>query len=118
MYDRFNIYKICTSYILQGRLKMKQAHFPKNVGTITWGGFVQAWVRLCHSLLSQHDIILPVVLLTRRSRDSSIGIEAGYGLDALGVGVQVPVGSRIFFSPRHPDQPWGGSSPGAKVAEA
>jgi hypothetical protein len=30
----------------------------------------------------------------------------GYGLDDRGVGVRVPVGSRIFF-PRHPDRFWG-----------
>jgi hypothetical protein len=34
-----------------------------------------------------------------RSRDSSVGIATGYGLDDLGVGVPVPVGSRIFSSP-------------------
>jgi hypothetical protein len=33
-------------------------------------------------------------------------IATGYGLDAQGVRVQVPVGSRIFFSPCCPDQVW------------
>jgi hypothetical protein len=41
------------------------------------------------------------------SRDSSVGIATGYGLDDGGVGVRVPVGSRIFFSPRRPDRLWG-----------
>jgi hypothetical protein len=36
-------------------------------------------------------------------RGSTVGIETGYGLYDLGVGVQVPVGSRIFTSPHHPD---------------
>jgi hypothetical protein len=31
------------------------------------------------------------------SRDSAVGIATGYGLDDRGVGVRVPVGSRIFF---------------------
>jgi hypothetical protein len=31
----------------------------------------------------------------------------GYGLDDRGVGVRVPVGSRIFSSPRGPDRLWG-----------
>jgi hypothetical protein len=31
----------------------------------------------------------------------------GYGLDDRGVGVRVPVRSRIFFSPRRPDRLWG-----------
>jgi hypothetical protein len=37
------------------------------------------------------------------NRDSSVGIATGYGLDDRGVGVRVPVGSRIFSSPRRPD---------------
>jgi hypothetical protein len=41
-------------------------------------------------------------LITRWSRDSVIGIVTGYGLNDGGVGVQAPVGSRIF-SPRRPD---------------
>jgi hypothetical protein len=31
----------------------------------------------------------------------------GYGLDDRGVGVQVPVGVRVFSSPRRPDRLWG-----------
>jgi hypothetical protein len=34
------------------------------------------------------------------SRVSAGGIATGYGLEDRGVGVQVPVGSRIFASPR------------------
>jgi hypothetical protein len=36
-----------------------------------------------------------------------VGIAAGYGLDDRGVGVRVPVGSRIFSSPRCLDRLWG-----------
>jgi hypothetical protein len=42
-----------------------------------------------------------------RSRDSSVDIATGYGLDDQGVGVWVPVSSRIFSSPRRPDRLWG-----------
>jgi hypothetical protein len=42
-----------------------------------------------------------------RSRDSAVGIATGYGLDDLGVGVRVPVGSRIFCSPHLPNRLWG-----------
>jgi hypothetical protein len=42
-----------------------------------------------------------------RSQDSVVGIATGYGLDYQGVGVRVPVGSRILSSPRHPDWLWG-----------
>jgi hypothetical protein len=45
-----------------------------------------------------------------RSRDSAVDIATGYGLDDRGVGVRVPVGSRIFFSPRRPDRLCGPSS--------
>jgi hypothetical protein len=35
-----------------------------------------------------------------RSRDSSVDIATGCGLDDEGIGVRFPVGSRIFSSPR------------------
>jgi hypothetical protein len=38
------------------------------------------------------------------SRDSSVGIATGYGLEGRGVGVRVLVGSRIFSSPRRRDR--------------
>jgi hypothetical protein len=38
------------------------------------------------------------------SVDTIVSIATGYGLDNRGVGVWVPVGPRIFSSPRHPDQ--------------
>jgi hypothetical protein len=44
---------------------------------------------------------------TFRSRDSVVGIATCYGLDNRGVGVRVPVGSRIFSSPYRPDRLWG-----------
>jgi hypothetical protein len=40
-----------------------------------------------------------------RSRDSVVSIATGYGLE--GVEIRVPVGSRIFSFPRHPDRLWG-----------
>jgi hypothetical protein len=44
------------------------------------------------------------------SRDSAVGIAIAYGLDDRGVGVRVPVGSRIFSSPRLPYGLWGQSN--------
>jgi hypothetical protein len=42
------------------------------------------------------------------TNDSSVvGIMTGYGLQDREVGVRVPVGSRIFSSPRRPDRLWG-----------
>jgi hypothetical protein len=61
-------------------------------------------------------------------RDSAVSIATGYGLDDRGVGVRVPVGSRIFFphvvqigSGVHPTfypMGTGGSFPGGKAAGA
>jgi hypothetical protein len=41
--------------------------------------------------------------LSYQSGDSVVGIATLYGLDDLGFGVLVPVGQRIFSSPRRPD---------------
>jgi hypothetical protein len=41
------------------------------------------------------------------SRDSSVSIATGYGLEDRGVGVPVTVRSRSFSSPRRPDRLWG-----------
>jgi hypothetical protein len=64
-----------------------------------------------------------VCLKQLRIRDSVVGIASGYGLDDRGVGVRVPVESRIFFTSSRPalgsTQPpiqWvpGALSPGVK----
>jgi hypothetical protein len=47
------------------------------------------------------------VTSSERSRDSAVGIATGYGLDDRGVGVRVPLGSRIFSAPCRPDRLWG-----------
>jgi hypothetical protein len=68
----------------------------------------------CSNLLVINLNILRVTLLfsfityqATMSRDSSVGIATGYGLVARGVGIRVPVGSRIFSSLRRPDRLWG-----------
>jgi hypothetical protein len=53
------------------------------------------------------SILLHTYTYIKRSRGSSVGIADGYGLNDRGVGVRVPVGSRIFSSPRCPDRLWG-----------
>jgi hypothetical protein len=51
------------------------------------------------------------VLSNTWSRNSVVGIATVYGLDDRRVGVRVPVGSRIFSSPRRPDRLWDPSNP-------
>jgi hypothetical protein len=41
------------------------------------------------------------VVTKLHNRDSVVSIATGYGLDDRGVGVRVPVGSRIFSSPSY-----------------
>jgi hypothetical protein len=41
--------------------------------------------------------IIRLLTLSTRSRDIVVGIAAAYGLDAEGVGVRVPLRSRIFL---------------------
>jgi hypothetical protein len=83
----------------------------------TWPARTSEVVVPPHYSLSQFGMYMHIV----RSPDSAVGIATGYGLD----GVRVPVGSRIFSSPRRPDRLWGrpnllsnggGSFPGGKAA--
>jgi hypothetical protein len=50
---------------------------------------------------------LPNFTNLHKEPDSAVGIATGYGMDHGGVGVRVPVESRIFSSPRRPDRLWG-----------
>jgi hypothetical protein len=58
-------------------------------------------------------IVAPIqfVHTSGRSRDSVVGIATGYGLENRGIGVWIPVGSRIFSSPCRPDWLWGPPNP-------
>jgi hypothetical protein len=74
---------------------------------------VRAGNSLPPSITSKKKIEIPKAssknyyYLVRKSRDSAVGVATGYGLDDRGVGVGVPVGSRIFSSPSRPDWLWG-----------
>jgi hypothetical protein len=67
--------------------------------------------------------------LTEVVQGSAVGRETGYGLDDRGVGVRVPVVSRILTFPYRPDRLWfsiqppiqwlpGALSPGGKAVGA
>jgi hypothetical protein len=59
------------------------------------------------SFLSYRTLILLASVVKQRSRDSVVCIATLYGLDGRGIGVRVPVGSRILSCPLRPDQLWG-----------
>jgi hypothetical protein len=66
-----------------------------------------------------------IELIFGRSPDSVVGIATSYGLDDRGVGVRLPVGSRIFTSPNRPEvhptsfpMGTGASFPGGQAAGA
>jgi hypothetical protein len=50
-----------------------------------------------------HENYVITYLNKKGSRNRVVGIMNGYRLDDEGVGVQVPVGARIFTFPCHPD---------------
>jgi hypothetical protein len=52
-------------------------------------------------------LLMMMIHASLGSWDSAVSIASGYCLDKWGVGVRVPIGSRIFFSPHHPDWLWG-----------
>jgi hypothetical protein len=67
----------------------------------------------CVTLHILHTLLFTVIAnanIAIGSQDSAVGTATGYGLDGRGVGVRILAGSRIFSSPRRPDQFWG--SPG------
>jgi hypothetical protein len=49
---------------------------------------------------------MKVVITFLMSRDTAVRIATGYGLDGQGVGIQVPIGTKFFSSPRHPNRFW------------
>jgi hypothetical protein len=69
--------------------------------------------RIKYILMSRHQKASKIIIQYRYiyfrkwSRDKTVGIATGYGLDDRGVGVRVPLGSRIFVSPSRADRFWG-----------
>jgi hypothetical protein len=68
-------------------------------------GFYIVVCQLSHAI--QLFWLITTYSLTLKGRYSVVGIATCYGLDDRGVGVQVPVGVRIFTSPNLPDRFWG-----------
>jgi hypothetical protein len=82
------ISNVCSDLLVQ-KLSQKEKNYPVYAFT-----FQNSMVNICTTSFY-------------KSRDSAVGIATGYALDDQGVGVRVPVGSRIFSSPRRPDRLWG-----------
>jgi hypothetical protein len=66
-------------------------------------------LNLCAEASNNYKLI--IVQFSDVSRDSAVGIATAYGLDDLGDGVRVPVGSRISSSLRRPDRFLGPTQP-------
>jgi hypothetical protein len=89
------------------------------VSTYNGDKFALREILLDPQMLPTHGTVYPRGCYTKnnagfevitRNRDSSVGIATGYGLDDRRVEVGVPVGSRIFSSPRRPHRFWGPAS--------
>jgi hypothetical protein len=74
---------------LEGLGKLKKSNNIIGIRTSTFRLVAQCLNQLCYR------------------RGSVVGIASGYGLNDRGVGVRVPVGSKIFSSPRRSDRLWG-----------
>jgi hypothetical protein len=62
---------------------------------------------MCSRKVKCKIVQLKVYVPSIRSRDSAVALATDYGLNDRGVGVRVPVGSKMFSSPRRPDRLWG-----------
>jgi hypothetical protein len=71
---------------------------------------ISSWFGDPHNILKLQIMQFSPTAIVIVCRDSSVGTATRYGLDDGRVGVGVPVGSRIFFSPYRPDRLWGSPS--------
>jgi hypothetical protein len=61
----------------------------------------------CTPIMARVSVLfLHIYYIWKWSRGSVVGIATAYGLDDRADGVRVPVGPRIFYSPRRPDRLW------------
>jgi hypothetical protein len=113
------LWRILTFYSRKNSKFMTAAHMQRNYGFVSFSDIpgetngkrslnssaflsTVAW----RGIAFRYNLIW-VLCTYLRSRDSVVGIATSYRLDDRGVGVRVPVGSRIFSSPNRPDRLWG-----------
>jgi hypothetical protein len=81
--------------------------FNTSITQVRFGHDTQPVPSLSYSHNQFFKIHINIILSSSEIPDSVVNTATGYGLDDRGVGVQAPVGSRIFSSPRLPDRLWG-----------
>jgi hypothetical protein len=72
-------------------------HIPHLLAFTSWNATVVSSL-----YIFSYIYIYIYIYLVSMSQDSAVGISSGYGLDDRGVGVRVPVGSRIFSKSSRP----------------
>jgi hypothetical protein len=93
---------ICQLLCLFGFLSFSQSNRPaRNINFVRFG--VLRAVTMKYTTFWDNAPCSPAEV----SRDSAVGIATGYKLDDRGVGIRVPVDSKIFSSPHRPDRLWG-----------
>jgi hypothetical protein len=86
--------------------KICQAFLPSFYYFILYS-FASTFLSLFLPFTDAIFLIYFILFASLCSRDSAVDIATGYMVGDRGVGVRVPVGSRIFSSVRRPDRLWG-----------
>jgi hypothetical protein len=97
------------SKLIFGRCSVRNSSGAQVLRTGDFRGFPQPFYENVEIVpLLGHDQFPPnpyqFIIHQSSYHSSVVAIATGYGLDDRGAGFRVPVGSRIFFSPRRPDQ--------------
>jgi hypothetical protein len=91
------------------QVKLTVRSFPTSVVSSVWPSVRPTVIK--HNMVDLHYILLGNfdfgLIRLIKEPDSAVGIATSYRLDDRGVGVQVPVLSRILSSPLRPDRLWG-----------
>jgi hypothetical protein len=104
--------RLCFALISKGEifplnLKPNYRHELLSLLRTQWQVYIQSGLILENSAFSPYIVAYVSYDSHSRSRDSSVGIATGYGLDDRGIRFRVLLGPRIFTSPRRPDRLWG-----------
>jgi hypothetical protein len=112
-----NCWNVIFSFIRHDRVLCNVSQKVKN-NIFSRPNYIYSYVNLyiCNTLISNplknlSKLFVKIYVINYwkliRSQDSAVSIATGYGLDEQGIGIRVPVGPRIFSTPRRPDRLWG-----------